>query len=147
MANARGLSILELLVVLALTSILAGISVLSHQALRPRLNLATAVRQVVMDLHVTRIRAVARNTNHRIVFPQGTASYQLQRRGGSTYDDDGPPVALPSGITVLDCTASNDAISYRPRGNAATFGTVTLQNAKGDVRKVIVDIAGQVRVQ
>ena len=147
MASARGFSLLELVVTLALTSILAGISVLSHQALRPSLNLAMAVRQVVMDLQVTRIRAVVRNTNHRIVFPDGSISYQLQRRGGSTYADDGPPVALPAGIIVLDCNASNDAIGYRPRGNAATFGTVTLQNAKGDARKVIVDIAGQVRVQ
>ena len=147
MKAASGLSILELVVAVGLMSILAGISALSHQALRPSLNLAMGVRQVVMDLHATRIRAVARNTNHRIVFPDGGTTYQLQRRGGSTYDDDGPPVTLPSGIAVLDCSASNDAISYRPRGNAGTFGTVTLQNTKGVVRKVIVDIAGQVRVQ
>ena len=63
MADTRGFSILELVVTLSLASILAGISVLSHNALRPRLNLGMATRQVVMDLQVTRMRAVAHNAS------------------------------------------------------------------------------------
>jgi hypothetical protein len=81
------------------------------------------------------------------VFANGSTSYRLQARNGNTYDDEGAPVALPAGITILDCTARSAAISFRPRGNAGTFGTVTLQNSQGDTRRVVVDIAGQVRVQ
>ncbi len=147
MTDTGGFSILELVVTLALASILAGISVLGHQALRPGLNLSMAARQVVMDLQVSRMRAVARNTTHRIVFGRGGSSYQPQRWLGSSYENDGLPVTLPQGITVIDCTAKDATISFRPRGNAGSFGTVTMQNAKGDVRRVIVDIAGQVRVQ
>jgi prepilin-type N-terminal cleavage/methylation domain-containing protein len=147
MADTRGFSILELVVTLSLASILAGISVLSHNALRPRLNLGMATRQVVMDLQLTRMRAVAHNANQRIVFPDGGSGYQRQRQTGSTYGDDGAAVALPPGITVLDCTAGNSTITFRPRGNASSFGTVTLANTTGDVRRVVVDIAGQVRVQ
>lgn len=147
MVDARGLSILELVVTLSLASILAGIGVLSHNALRPRLNLSMATRQVAMDLYVTRMRAVARNATQRIVFSNGGTGYQLQRQSGTAYDDEGAPVALPPGITVLDCTARDATISFRPRGNASTFGTVTLGNTAGEVRLVVVDIAGQVRVQ
>lgn len=147
MEDASGLSILELVVTLGLASLLAGISVLSHQALRPGLNLTMATRQVVMDLQVTRMRAVAHNADERMVFSTGGSSYRLQRKNGNTYDDEGTPVELPAGIIVLACTAQASAISFRPRGNAATFGTVTLQNATGDVRSVVVNIAGQVRVQ
>ena len=147
MVDTRGFSILELVVALGLASILAGIAVLSHNALRPRLNLGMATRQVVMDLQVTRMRAVAHNTNHRILFAGGGTSYRLHRQTGTTYDDEGPPVALPLGITVLDCTSRDSTISFRPRGNASIFGTVTLGNTAGDVRLVVVDIAGQVRVQ
>jgi hypothetical protein len=138
---------LELVVALGLASVLAAAGVLSHQALRPGLNLMTATRQVVMVLLATRMRAVTRNTDLRIVFSNGSTSYRLQARNGNTYDDEGAPVALAPGVTIVDCTARASAISFRPRGNAGTFGTVTLQNSRGDVRRVVVDIAGQVRVQ
>jgi len=146
MANTSGFSIVELVVTLGLASALAGISILSHNALRPSLDLTTATRQIVMDLQAARMRAVARNTNHRIVFSAGAGSYRLQRQSGSAYDDEGAPIALPSGITILDCTAQNAAISFRPRGNAGTFGTVTLRNTEGATRSVVVNITGQVRV-
>jgi prepilin-type N-terminal cleavage/methylation domain-containing protein len=142
-----GFSLLELMVVVSLASIIAGIGVLSHHAMRPELDLSGAARQVVMDLKVARMRAATEGVNHRIVFTAGGASYQPQRQGGSSYNDIGAPVQLPDGIVVTGCTASGSAIAFRPRGNAATFGTVTVRNSRGEVRLVIVDIAGRVRVQ
>jgi prepilin-type N-terminal cleavage/methylation domain-containing protein len=147
MSEASGMSLLEVLMVLALIAILAGTSVLHHQAMRPGLDLSIAARQVVMDLKVARMRAVAENVNHRIVFPSGAERYQHQRKNGTAYVDDGPSVPLPRGIIVGDCTAADNGISFRPRGNAAAFGTVTIRNARGDARHIVVDIAGQVRVQ
>lgn len=145
--RAHGFSLFELLAVLSLASILAGIGVLGHQALRPGLDLHAAARQVVMDLKVARMRAAAQRVNHRIVFTEGGASYQPQRQEGSGYTDVGAPAPLPRGIVVAECTANNNAIGFRPRGNAASFGTVTLRNANGDTRQVVVDIAGHVRVR
>jgi prepilin-type N-terminal cleavage/methylation domain-containing protein len=147
MAQTSGFSLLELIITLSLASVLAGISVLSHSALRPSLDLSLATRQVAMDLKVARMRAVATNVNHRIVLKAGSASYQPQYKNGSSYLNDGAAVALPRGIVIAECTASDSAIGFRPRGNAATFGTVTIRNAKGDVRRVVVDIAGQVRME
>jgi Tfp pilus assembly protein FimT len=147
MVDLRGLSILELVVTLSLAAILAGIGILGHRALRPRLNLGMATRQVVMDLQAARMRAVAHNAAQRVLFSNGGTRYQLQGRHGTRYEDEGAPVPLPAGITVLDCTAVASAISFSPRGSAATFGTVTLQNSNGDTRGIVVDIAGQVRVQ
>jgi Tfp pilus assembly protein FimT len=147
MEDASGLSVLELVITLGLTAVLAGFSILGHHALRPGLNLTIATRQVLMDLQVARMRAVAHNADQRIVFASGGTSYRLQRRNGSKYDDEGQPVELPAGIIVRDCTAATSAISFRPRGTAGTFGTLTLQNSQGDIRRVVVDIAGHVRVQ
>jgi prepilin-type N-terminal cleavage/methylation domain-containing protein len=143
----RGISLLELLVVLALLSVLAGFAVLNHQAMRPGIDLRLAARQVVMDLRLARVRAVAENVSHRIVFPIGAGAYQHQRKAGASYADDGPAVPLPGGIRIADCNATGSGISFKPRGNAATFGTVILHNRVGEERRVIVDIAGQTRVQ
>jgi len=145
--RSRGFSLIEMLVVLAITVILAGIAVLSHAAVRAGLDLSLASRQVVMDLKLTRMHAVARNVNYRVVFASNTAHYQLQHKRGAAYVDDGTAVSLPAGIVIADCTANNDAIAFRPRGNAASFGTVTLRDRSGDTRRVIVDIAGRIRVQ
>lgn len=147
MGHADGFSLLELIITLSLASILAGISVLSHRALRPSLDLGTATRQVVMDLKVARMRAVSSNVNHRVVFREGGNTYQSQYKNGSGYLDDGVGIALPRGIVIAACTAKDAAISFRPRGNASSFGTVIIRNANGDVRHIIVDIAGQVRAE
>jgi Tfp pilus assembly protein FimT len=141
------LSVLELLVVLALMAILAGFAVLDHQAMRPGLDLRMAARQVVLDLRVARMRAVAEHVTRRVVFPAGTATYQPQRKNGSGYVDDGIAVRLPRGIVISDCNATGSGIGFKARGNAATFGTVVLGNSRGETRRVIVDIAGQVRAQ
>jgi prepilin-type N-terminal cleavage/methylation domain-containing protein len=143
----RGVSLLELLVVLALMALLAGVSVLDHQAMRPGLDLRMAARQVVLDLRVARMRAVAENVTRRIVFPSDAAGYQPQRKAGSVYVDDGVAVRLPRGILISDCNAAGNGISFKPRGNAATFGTVVIRNSRGEERRVIVDIAGQARVE
>jgi len=147
MAHASGFSLLELIIALSIASILAGIGVLSHHAMRPNLDLSLAARQVAMDLQVTRMRAVATNVNHRLVFRAGSAGYQPQYKNGNDYLNEGAAVALPRGITIASCTATGSAIGFRPRGNAATFGTVTIENEKGYARHVVVDIAGQVRVE
>ena len=147
MKRMQGLSLLELLVAVALVSVAAGIGAINHHAVRPHLLLGMAARQVVMELKVARMHAVARNANHRVVFPSGGSNYQRQRKQGSSYIDDGAPVPLPAGVVISGCNAVGSAIGFRPRGNAATFGTVTLQNAGGEVLRVIVDIAGAVRVQ
>ncbi len=120
---------------------------LGHQAMRPTLDLSAAARQVVMDLKVARMRAAAENVNQRLVFTAGAGSYQPQRKSGGVYSNIGPAVALPPGIVVEECNATGSAIGFRPRGNAATFGTVTMRNGKGEVRQVVVNIAGLVRVQ
>ena len=146
-ARPGGFALIELAAVLGLLSILGAIAVLSHHGVRSRLALSTAARQVTLDLKRARMRAITRNVNHRIIFTAGSERYQRQQKRGSTYVDEGAAVALPPGIMVTDCSAAENAISFRPRGNAGTFGTVTLRNPFGEIRRVIVDIAGQVRVE
>jgi prepilin-type N-terminal cleavage/methylation domain-containing protein len=146
MSSGKGLSLVELIIVLSLVSILAGLGVLAHQALRPQLNLSMAARQLMMDLKMVRMRAVADHVNYRVVFPGGSASYRTQRKATSGYQDEGRPVSLPPGVLIADCTARDEAISFVARGNAGSFGTVTIRNEKGEVRHVSVNIAGQMRV-
>jgi prepilin-type N-terminal cleavage/methylation domain-containing protein len=144
----RGFTLLELLVAVALVGVLAAIAVPSFQRQIERWRLGAAARQLVMDLKVARSRAIVGGAAQRVHFTVPGGSYQLERqRPGGAYAAVGSATLLPDGVRVVDCTAAGDGIGFRPRGHAITFGSVTLRNASGDERRVVVDIAGRMRVQ
>lgn len=138
---------LELLIALAVIAILSSISVVSWARMRSGLAIAAAARQVAMELTLTRLRAISTGTNHRVLFHEGQGAYWVQRLEGKSYRNLGVATLLPDEVRITACTATGDAVTFRPRGNASTFGTISLENDDGDRRQVIVDIAGVSRIQ
>jgi hypothetical protein len=102
-----------------------------------------------MELKVTRSRAIAQNAGQRIRFDDVPSTrYRRQRQEASSeYVDVGAPVSLPDGIETTGCTARDAAVAFQPRGHASSFGTITVRNAEGSERQIIVDMAGRLRVQ
>jgi Tfp pilus assembly protein FimT len=143
-----GLSATELLTAVLLAAILGGAALLGYGRTLAEWRLNAAVRQVVMDLKVTRSRAIAENTGQRIRFDVPSTQYLRQRQEGlSEYVDVGAPISLPDGIATTDCTARGAAVTFQPRGHASTFGTITVRNAEGSERRIVVDMAGRMRVE
>ena len=144
----RGATVLELMTVAGLTVILGCAALFGYRASLSTWELNVAARQIVMDLKVTRLRAMAESIDRRIRFTSRTGAYQAQRRmPGGSYADDGPPTRLPEGIQVVSCSGAGSSVSFRPAGYAGAFGTVTLANAEGLERQIIVDIVGRLRVK
>jgi len=143
----RGFTLLELLIAITLAGVLSAVAVPSVQRQVERWHLGAAARQVVMDLKSTRARAIAGGAAERIHFAVAGATYQLERqRPGGAYAAIAPATRLPDGVRVVDCTAAGDGVGFRPRGLAATFGTVLLRDGSGGERRVVVDIAGRMRL-
>jgi prepilin-type N-terminal cleavage/methylation domain-containing protein len=148
MADRTGFTLLELLVALSLTAVLAGTAVFGYQRMLAGWRLDAAARQVVMDLKLARARAILDSATHRVRFAASGRSYQHERqRPGGAYEPSAPPTELPADIEITNCTGAGSGISFRPRGYAAAFGTVGLRNRDGQTRAVIVDIMGRMRVQ
>ncbi len=147
MAARRGFTLLELLVVLGLIAALSGIALPSAQRRLDGWRLAAAARQVVMDLKLARATAIAGGTTRRVRFLIPGTVYQHERRGATGYERVGPATRLPDGIDAVACSAGGDGFAFRPRGFAATFGTLTLRNRRGDQRRIVVDIAGRMQVR
>ncbi len=144
----RGFTLLHLLVGLTLLGVLSATALLGYERALSGWRLSAAVRQVVMDLKLARARAILDSTSHRVHFPVPGSSYQHERQQPSgSYVAVGEATALPGDVTVIACTGTGGGISFRPRGHAGAFGTVTLRNAEGDQRAVVVDIVGRTRVQ
>jgi type IV fimbrial biogenesis protein FimT len=144
--RSHGLTLLEVVVALAIIGVLLSVGVLAYAQMVDDLRLNHAARQVMLDLTITRTRALADNTGRRLVFLPDHDSYQPQVQISGHYGDDGVAITLPAGIDLTGCTASGSAVAFRPRGNAATFGTITLRNRPGHERRIVVDIAGRIRV-
>lgn len=138
-------SLIELTIVLALVSVLLTGSIVAAGTVRTRFQLWLAASQVLQDLAATRTDAISRAVDHRLLFTPGIGSYQRQRldEGGFTPIGDATP--LPAGVIVRSCTAPQGAVQFRPRGNAASFGTIVLESG-ADSRKVIVNITGHARL-
>ena len=145
--EARGFTVLELVVVVGIIGVASMIAAWRAVAWLPELRLESATRQVVLELRLARGRAMAEQRQRRVAFSIAGDTYRHQRRVGAIYEDDSPPAALPGGIDVVDCSAPSDAFAFAPRGTASSFGSVVLRNSGGRERRVVVDIVGRVRVQ
>ncbi len=142
----QGITLVEILTGLVIAAILATTATHTTRDLLDGWQLSSAVRQVVLDLRQARIRSITQARGQRLHFEPGASSYQLsaeQSRG--QYEPTGPSTGLPPGISIASCSGRGENIAFRPRGNAAAFGTLTLQSTKGAARRIIVDIAGRVR--
>jgi type IV fimbrial biogenesis protein FimT len=144
----RGFTLLELLIAVLVFAVVGAIAAPAYRRALAGWRLSAAARQVVLDLKIARARAILDSATHRVRFSVPGNSYQHERqRPSGTYEPAGPPTDLPSDVAVVACTAAGSGISFRPRGTAGAFGSVSLRNAEGDLRAVIVDIVGRVRVQ
>jgi len=145
--NQKGMTLLELLAALTLIAIVTGAATLRYPEIVADWRLDAGARQVVLDLRETRLQAIAEGVSHRLQFSLDADTYVHQRREKRGYEDDGPPLRLPPGVTVAACTARYDSFSFQPRGHAGTFGTLTLVNRKGRERRVVVDMVGRMRIE
>lgn len=114
--------------------------------LRAGKRLDSAARQLIVALDEARIRAVAHNREHLLAFTPGTGRFLHQHLDEHGARVSTPAADLPNGIIVADCTAPKDEVRYTPRGSAASFGTILLQDAGGRRQRVVISITGRVRM-
>jgi len=142
----RGATLLELVVAAALVVIVGATAVPWFGAMRDALALREAASQIATDLRAVRARALGRGWGQRVVFSAGAAAYQLEEETADGFVGSGPLRHLPAGVSVVGCSGDDSGIVFRPRGHASSFGTVTVRNRSGGVRRVVVNMAGRVRI-
>ncbi len=145
--DGRGVTLVELVAAMSVAAALAGVAVFEFRDLQAEWHLSGAVRQVVLDLRMARIAAIAEARTHGLRFDTAAAAYTPE-----SQDDDGAftanglPRRLPGAVRIVECTARGGAVRFRPLGNAASFGTITIEGPDTSSRRIVVDMAGRVRV-
>jgi len=135
-----GFTLLEVLGVLALSSVLMGLAALGLVELARTARLAGAVRTTASTLRLARARALAGGASIEVRFDTAApATIETRPTGGGPIEIR----ALPPGIVVAG-TPARGRVLFGALGTAEN-GTVTL-TAGPRARRVIVNQRGRVRV-
>jgi len=149
MDRTAGFTLMEMIVVVAVFSILAAIAIPSFMSLLPGMRLNGAARQVLSDLMTARMKAVKLNQRTKVFFDN---SYRYRICDDADNNDtvtsgegdvEDKSIQANYQDVSFDLNNTSDPVFF-PKGTA-TNRTITLQNSSGS-KRITVSIAGRVKI-
>lgn len=142
--KARGFTLMELMIVIAIMAILAAIAAPNYTSFMAQRRLNGAARQIMSDLMHARMQAVNQNNEFKITFVNSHEYQILDDDNSNGSSDSGESVRTKSVQTdYSDVTLSSTANPvFNPRGTA-NGATITLSNSAGS-KSVSLAITGRV---
>jgi len=134
----QGFTLVETLVALALTGLVAGSAASAVLGLGPRLHLRAGVWEVTAGLGQARFRAVMSGEPVRVRFVASGFAFERRDEAAGAWRTVRTE-ALP-GVAVR----ANAAPVFHPQGTVSPLATVTVSNARGAYR-ITIAITGRIR--
>ncbi|MGQ4809559.1 hypothetical protein NKDENANG_02977 [Candidatus Entotheonellaceae bacterium PAL068K] len=147
--NPRGFSLIELVVVIAVIGILAGILASNLISQMPKYRLNGATRQLAWDLMAARIQAIGRNRKSKVFFPnnhQYKTCYDANNDG--TVDDcegNGLTKDIQRYYSDVTIIPNNEPI-FLPKGTVTNLPSIIVSNPAGS-KIITISIAGRVKIK
>ncbi|MDD2545111.1 MAG: GspH/FimT family pseudopilin [Burkholderiaceae bacterium] len=142
MRRARGFTLVELLVVLAIMSLLIGLAPLAYQRLRESSQYRDVLRTMMSDMRSARQQALSSRTEVRFVLDLGRRSYGVEGRPVRQVPEAFRVQAAVAGIELAPQGVA--AIRFLPDGGA-TGGSIDIARASGGGVRLRVDwLSGRV---
>jgi type IV fimbrial biogenesis protein FimT len=147
----RGITIFDLLTVLAIVALLAAVASPPMSAMLPAVRLEHAARALASEAQLARAKAIARGRRVRLVVRLERDAYSVESDRSGRFEPDGAERTLAPGVKfdrAASTRVANDTVTivFQPRGHTADNATIALASA-GHRRRVIVSPAGRVRVE
>ena len=134
---------MELIIVMAIIAIVAGIAFPSFQKYAIQGRLKAAARDMMGDFANAKARAVAENVDYEIVFDQGNNTYSMQQAGGEVIQTK-TPASFASDIRIQSPAPAK--ITFQTRGTSSNE-TIVLANGQGSTATITTTITGRTYVQ
>jgi Tfp pilus assembly protein FimT len=153
-----GLTFVELVITLSVLGLLGAFTFLQLRPLLAQIRLDSGARQIMTDLQIARMRAIAQNRRFRVTFRSDTRDYVVDTESGSSWTrlqlhgHTSEPLAnasivLPPGVVITAVNSGGDVI-FVPRGHVDGGISITLGSLAGaGTRRIVVNLAGRVRIE
>jgi type IV fimbrial biogenesis protein FimT len=145
-----GFTLIEMMIVIAIMGIFAGIAIPNYLSYMPKHRLNGAARRVMGDLMAARMKAVSQNCDVRVAFVADDAEYKI-------WTDSNNDGAIDSGEEITKNIQSNyhdvtisttKNIEFHSRGTANPSGTITLTGSNStNSKNVNIRITGRVKIE
>jgi len=150
--DARGITALELVVVLSVLGLTFLFSLPSVASYRDSVDLNQAVTQVASHLALARQKAVAEHNDYLLTFTSDEEYYVLDDDNCNGAAEPGEkilgPYRLP-GVARVTCMVPSGSVAFSPSGIlSAPIGQVDIEitNAKGTTRRLTVWPSGSIEM-
>jgi prepilin-type N-terminal cleavage/methylation domain-containing protein len=146
--NNEGVTLIELVVVLVIIAIMAGLLVPNIGAWLPNYRLRGATRDIVSVMRTAQMKAVSTNSRYRVNFDVAGNNYILQYQTTSgPWVNDGAAQNLPTGITFKEADFGSVSQAVFNSNSTSSAGSVTLQNTKGATKSIsLTSSTGRVNI-
>jgi prepilin-type N-terminal cleavage/methylation domain-containing protein len=143
----RGFSVSEMLTVVAVTALLAGIAAPKLSSLSERYRLSSAVQEMAFDIGRARMQAIGENVYTRVRMgntSRGGVYWIEKSEDGVSYAIDGPFNFLPKGVAFS--TMPSVIPSFNRLGLMPATSSMLLHNTRSEQKLIRVTTIGKITV-
>ncbi|WP_321413294.1 prepilin-type N-terminal cleavage/methylation domain-containing protein [uncultured Desulfobacter sp.] len=149
-----GFTLLEVMIVVAIVGIGAALAYPNMIDMVHEYRLRSVARGVFSDLQEIKLLAVNEHVRTAVFVDEGNDTYTLFRDDNPedwNFDSGGGELIRTVDVKAegleITCTAVSDTMGFNSRGVPDKFGTITIKLSAIREKKVVLSIAGNIRVE